>query len=1602
MSRSGSEKSRGYNTPAVMRDSFKRTQYMTEEQLWAEYGQPEEMVRSPVLNHSPEISVNKFLFPSTQATRAATPDGTKQRASYRKRNDSAGLWKDHIAQGHHRENSRENSALSPVAAGAHLQYSHPTAAQLGDRVRQDSYRDQDQYTSADSGVYSYVSSSSHTNDLHHKLPSPAAYSKKNINSSDMADSGSNPRSPLSPGSHQTLRRCAGSPFLSDSPTSFEEYVQDRHNPYLDFIQEDVEEKVEDTAFRARSNIGVYCTMQRRRRPQKPRTRTYSDRAENDGHKGRESPSAGASQRLQNFSREEVEQRQEKSLPSPSERALYSTLPLRSKGHHIPQPSKQSSGASRGDEPDYAKPLFKAPLAAAPGPGPKRVSSAPAAGRRSVGSARPPTGSGGSTGSSAGAVDEELFTRSFEEGLPKVQLFSARDLNDIIMRIKERLSDGNLDWEKRVHALKELRACIVAGAVDYDDFFMLLRQMEPCFIVTVKDLRSQVVREGCIDISFLAQTLCNKFDHFAESLLPSLINLIPNSVKIMATSGITAIKFIIQYTHANRLIPIITANMTSKSSTIRRYCCEFLEQMLRTWPTHTLEKHIAILQDAIKRGIGDADADARVYSRKAFWGFSDHFSEQANALLNTLDPSKQKLLQGELSNSSSSNSLNSGGVSKVGRPRTTDGSYYSSGCQTLPLPKRKARSRSPSAGRYGTVGRSPSAGRTPGAVGGAKRSVTPSVTSPRSDTTDGTLGADSGGGIVRSSSAVDLAGSSGKPRSSIARLTTTSNPSSLHVRKRPLKQVKSADYSNSSDSRSPGRQRDIAKSCHNLTILPTIVVTAPSSRSGSPSSRLSYLTHIPSRVDSNASGGTSKPRRSGIPRSQGASREASPSRISYGRDRRLSGSRHAPQRVPTKQAMGQHVSGQDIEQALEEALLKGNALRKRYDLYDSDDAGSETSSVCSERSYGSSYGRTSEDIQEILTGLTSGSWAERKEALLHLQNLLQGMRMLNRVELKKMTDIFSRMFHDPHGKVFSLFLEVLAEFVHVHKDMLHDWLFVLITRLLQKLGADMLGSVYTKVQRALDAVRDNFRYDQQFNIITKFIIDQTQTPNLKLKVKTGLLQYLQGLVLLMDPADFTSTSDTRLAVSRIITWTTEPKSAEVRKAAQSVLIALFSLNTPEFSSMLSVLPKTFQDGATKILHNHLRSANSETEVLSPRNVASPPARSSPKYKTSPRTTYEGETENMNPEDIYNSIRKTSADIQNLSYNSKLDHHPYDDFHKARDSTSQDSGIQSSLPDVRGESPEANKGKTHYDPAIYKEENQTPNRYDRAALEEAVFDVENELLHEGFSEVHLATLLQSLNIPASGRLHKLPTEQNDAITEILTELSNHNKRQEERKSAMWNLLKMTREGTVGIWEEHFKTILLLLLETLGDSDFHIRAMAVRVLREIVRNQPHRFKEYTELTILKILDAHKDPEREVVRAAEECAMTLAKSIPTEQSLRVLMPIVQTSEYPVNLAAIKMETKVIEQLSKAEMMPLVADVATGLLKGYDNVESSVRKASVFCLVAVYMSIGEELRPYLTELNGSKMKLLNLYIKRAQSQKENGGSPLKVASPSSAEAASD
>lgn len=52
----------------------------------------------------------------------------------------------------------------------------------------------------------------------------------------------------------------------------------------------------------------------------------------------------------------------------------------------------------------------------------------------------------------------------------------------------------------------------------------------------------------------------------------------------------------------------------------------------------------------------------------------------------------------------------------------------------------------------------------------------------------------------------------------------------------------------------------------------------------------------------------------------------------------------------------------------------------------------------------------------------------------------------------------------------MFLETLVDFITVHKEDLQDWLFVLLTQLLKKMGADLLGSVQAKVQKVLDVTR----------------------------------------------------------------------------------------------------------------------------------------------------------------------------------------------------------------------------------------------------------------------------------------------------------------------------------------------------------------------------------------------------------------------------------------------------------------------------------------------------------------------------------------------------
>ncbi|XP_028904720.1 CLIP-associating protein 2 isoform X47 [Ornithorhynchus anatinus] len=1264
----------------------------------------------------------------------------------------------------------------------------------------------------------------------------------------------------------------------------------------------------------------------------------------------------------------------------------------------------------GNKPSSAASAFKVPAPKKPG---NPVNSA-----RKPGSAGGPKVGGASKEGGAGAVDEDDFIKAFTD-VPSVQIYSSRELEETLNKIREILSDDKHDWDQRANALKKVRSLLVAGAAQYDCFFQHLRLLDGAFKLSAKDLRSQVVREACITVAHLSTVLGNKFDHGAEAIVPTLFNLVPNSAKVMATSGCAAIRFIIRHTHVPRLIPLITSNCTSKSVAVRRRSFEFLDLLLQEWQTHSLERHAAVLVETIKKGIHDADAEARVEARKTYMGLRNHFPGEAETLYNSLEPSYQRSLQTYLKNSGSIASL----------PQSDRSSSSSQESLNRPFSSKwSTASPSTMAGRVSMGFKAPP---TPGSLQRSRSDI--DVNAAAGAKARHAAGQPTGSGRL---------GAAGLPPGSYASLGRVRTKLST-----PLVGIGNSK----TDSRGRSRTKMVSQS-------------QPGSRSGSPGRVLTTttLSTMSSGVQRVLVNPASAQKRSKIPRSQGCSREASPSRLSVARGSRIPrpsvsqgcsreasressrdtspvrsfqplASRHHSRSTgalytpdvygaagsgygigqssrlsSSVSAMRVLNTGSDVEEAVADALLLGDIRTKKkparrryesYGMYSDDDANSDASSACSERSYSSrngsipTYMRQTEDVAEVLNRCASSNWSERKEGLLGLQSLLKNQRTLSRVELKRLCEIFTRMFADPHSKrVFSMFLETLVDFIQVHKEDLQDWLFVLLTQLLKKMGADLLGSVQAKVQKALDITRESFPNDLQFNILMRFTVDQTQTPSLKVKV--AILKYIETLAQQMDPGDFVNSSETRLAVSRIITWTTEPKSSDVRKAAQSVLISLFELNTPEFTMLLGALPKTFQDGATKLLHNHLRNTGNGSQGSMGSPLTRPASRSPASWSsplTSPTNTsqntlspsaFDYDTENMNSEDIYSSLRGVTEAIQNFSFRSQEDmNEPLKrDSKKDGDGDSTCSG--SGLLDPRAAGDAVDSGRTALDnktsllntmPAHSSPRSRDYNPYNysdnissfnKSALKEAMFDDDAEQFPDDLSLDH-----------------------SDLVAELLKELSNHNERVEERKAALFELMKLTQEEAFGVWDEHFKTILLLLLETLGDKEHSIRALALKVLREILRNQPARFKNYAELTIMKTLEAHKDPHKEVVRSAEEAASMLATSISPDQCIKVLCPIIQTADYPINLAAIKMQTKVIERVSKETLTQLLPEIVPGLIQGYDNSESSVRKACVFCLVAIHAVIGEDLKPHLSQLTGSKMKLLNLYIKRAQSG-SGGGDP--------------
>lgn len=258
---------------------------------------------------------------------------------------------------------------------------------------------------------------------------------------------------------------------------------------------------------------------------------------------------------------------------------------------------------------------------------------------------------------------------------------------------------------------------------------------------------------------------------------------------------------------------------------------------------------------------------------------------------------------------------------------------------------------------------------------------------------------------------------------------------------------------------------------------------------------------------------------------------------------------------------------------------------------------------------------------------------------------------------------------------------------------------------------------------------------------------------------------------------------------------------------------------------------------------------------------------------------------------------------------------------------------------------------------------------------------------------------------------------SITYIINTLNSEEANILEKLKVMKDLTDLIKAGNRPEckWTENFQKILhclfknLDMVPTVSDNSPEMAMMmqTLMALRELLQFQYNEFAKYIELTVSKLFGLYREqPANELTKLVEEVIVTAARCLPPEPCALILVPYVKEADYPKNLISIRMLQKTIDQMSPDLCQKLLTLLLDALLIAWDSQHSPVRKAAVFCLVSIYLKVGETLRIHLSNLSSSKVilsdiigflvvvfnrfslfflqiKLLNVYINRAKDSKD-------------------
>ena len=205
-----------------------------------------------------------------------------------------------------------------------------------------------------------------------------------------------------------------------------------------------------------------------------------------------------------------------------------------------------------------------------------------------------------------------------------------------------------EWDVRMGAMAKLEGLVLGGAAaTFEACFTgpVLRVLRDPLVAQLQDRRSSVVKQATHLVVVLATALGAAFESTAEALLPALFGVVIISIKVMSDAGCACGRGLLAACHGGRLATkVAEAAKGDRNAKLRSACFDWLANCLAGWEEAPLEKALPAIDDALRAGVGDADAEARAAAKRAAVAYAQRAPDAFTRLCLKAAPEAAKRLR----------------------------------------------------------------------------------------------------------------------------------------------------------------------------------------------------------------------------------------------------------------------------------------------------------------------------------------------------------------------------------------------------------------------------------------------------------------------------------------------------------------------------------------------------------------------------------------------------------------------------------------------------------------------------------------------------------------------------------------------------------------------------------------------------------------------------------------------------------------------------------------------------------------------------------------------------------------------------------------------